>query len=89
MPTLVVWGERDQTIPIEHGMATHRAIPGSRFGPRSRARPTSPTWRTPRASPRCSRDFLATTPAAHLGDADWHELVAPRSQRRRRMRAIA
>src|SRR5881227_1204610 len=31
MPTLIVWGERDHTIPIEHGRAAHRAIPDSRF----------------------------------------------------------
>ena len=30
-PMLVVWGERDHTIPMEHGLAAHRAIPGSRF----------------------------------------------------------
>jgi len=31
MPTLIAWGERDRTIPVEHGIAAHRAIPGSRF----------------------------------------------------------
>ena len=31
MPTLVVWGEQDRTIPIEHGRLTHQAIPGSTF----------------------------------------------------------
>ncbi len=30
MPTLIVWGERDRTIPIEHGRAAHEAIAGSR-----------------------------------------------------------
>ncbi|HEY8810572.1 MAG TPA: alpha/beta hydrolase, partial [Solirubrobacterales bacterium] len=27
MATLIVWGERDRTIPIEHGRAAHEAIP--------------------------------------------------------------
>src|SRR5215218_3685154 len=31
VPTLIAWGERDRTIPIEHGLAAHRAVPGSRF----------------------------------------------------------
>src|SRR5204862_4030492 len=31
MPTLIVWGERDHTIPLEHGRSAHQAIPHSRF----------------------------------------------------------
>jgi pimeloyl-ACP methyl ester carboxylesterase len=31
LPTLIVWGDHDPIIPIEHGIATHAAIPGSRF----------------------------------------------------------
>ena len=31
MATLIVWGERDRTIPIEHGRAAHEAIPHCRF----------------------------------------------------------
>ena len=31
MPTLIVWGERDHTIPLEHGLQAHRAIKQSRF----------------------------------------------------------
>src|SRR5215216_1825997 len=30
-PTLIVWGVRDNTIPLSHGEAAHHAIPGSRF----------------------------------------------------------
>src|SRR4051794_14403601 len=37
MPTQVVWGERDHTIPIEHGRWTHEAVPGSRFDTLPRA----------------------------------------------------
>jgi pimeloyl-ACP methyl ester carboxylesterase len=31
LPTLIVWGERDSIIPVEHGAAAHEAMPGSRF----------------------------------------------------------
>src|SRR5450759_2105727 len=31
MPTMIVWGERDNTIPIEHGRLAHEAIPHSTF----------------------------------------------------------
>jgi Alpha/beta hydrolase family len=31
VPTLVIWGERDQIIPVEHGYAVRAARPGSRL----------------------------------------------------------
>ena len=31
MPTLIVWGERDHTIPLAHGLEAHQAIPHSHF----------------------------------------------------------
>jgi pimeloyl-ACP methyl ester carboxylesterase len=31
IPTLLVWGARDRLIPVEHAIAAHRAIPGSRL----------------------------------------------------------
>ena len=30
-PTLLIWGERDELIPLEHGHAAARAIPGARL----------------------------------------------------------
>ncbi|HEX8120115.1 MAG TPA: alpha/beta fold hydrolase [Solirubrobacteraceae bacterium] len=88
MPTLVVWGERDNTIPIEHGRAAHAAIPHSRFETLPEAA-HFPHLEDPAGLARVLADFLASTPAAHIDEADWHELVAPRSQRRRRMSAVA
>ena len=29
MPTLIIWGENDRVIPVEHAYAAHAAIPGS------------------------------------------------------------
>jgi len=31
VPTLLVWGARDATIPVAHGLAAHAALPGSRL----------------------------------------------------------
>jgi pimeloyl-ACP methyl ester carboxylesterase len=31
IPVLIVWGERDPIIPVEHGQLAHRAIKGSRL----------------------------------------------------------
>jgi pimeloyl-ACP methyl ester carboxylesterase len=31
MPTLIVWGERDAVIPVDHAHAAHEAMPGSRL----------------------------------------------------------
>ena len=51
MPTLIVWGERDHTIPLDHGRWAHEAAPGSRFETLPRAAHFL-TWRTRRDSPR-------------------------------------
>jgi pimeloyl-ACP methyl ester carboxylesterase len=31
VPTLIIWGARDSLIPVSHGVAAQRAIPGSRL----------------------------------------------------------
>ena len=31
VPTLIVWGDRDPIIPVDHGIKAHEMIPGSRF----------------------------------------------------------
>ncbi len=31
LPTLIVWGERDPIIPVEHGRRAHELVPGSRL----------------------------------------------------------
>jgi pimeloyl-ACP methyl ester carboxylesterase len=31
LPTLLVWGERDPIIPVDHGRTAHAAMPGSRL----------------------------------------------------------
>ncbi len=29
--TLIVWGDRDPIIPVEHALTTHEMVPGSRL----------------------------------------------------------
>ena len=31
VPVLVIWGEADRMIPVEHGRAYAKAVPGARF----------------------------------------------------------
>jgi pimeloyl-ACP methyl ester carboxylesterase len=88
MPTLVVWGERDHTIPLAHGRDTHEAVPGSRFETLPRAA-HFPNLEDPEGLAAVLRDFLATTQPARIDDADWGALVARRSPRSRRFRDAA
>ena len=84
MPTLIVWGERDRTIPIEHGRTAHAAAPGSRFATLPRAA-HFPHLEDPKGLAEILLDFLADTEPAHLSDDEWLGTMvrrAPRGQRR-------
>ena len=81
---MIVWGERDRTIPLEHGRAAHEAIPHSRFETLPRAA-HFPTSRTPRGSPTCSWTSSRRPSHVALDAADWEELLASRTVRRRRL----
>jgi pimeloyl-ACP methyl ester carboxylesterase len=83
MPTLIVWGERDRTIPLEHGLATHRAVPHSRFETLPRAA-HFPHLEDPDALADVLLDFLATTEPAPIVDAEWGGIIARRAPRVRR-----
>ena len=84
MPTLIVWGERDHTIPLEHGRRAHLAIPGSRL----RTLPAAahfPNLEDPEGLARELLEFIATSqPAALEATADWGAVLAGRSPRIRR-----
>jgi pimeloyl-ACP methyl ester carboxylesterase len=84
-PTLIIWGERDHTIPLSHGRNAHEAIPGSRFETLPRAA-HFPNLEDPEGLAAVLRDFLASTEPAPIDDADWGGLVARRSPRRRHER---
>jgi pimeloyl-ACP methyl ester carboxylesterase len=84
MPTLIVWGERDHTIPMQHGIDAHAAVPHSRFETLPRAA-HFPHLEDPRGLAAVLSDWLQTTEPAHFADQVWHELVAP-PERQRRLR---
>jgi pimeloyl-ACP methyl ester carboxylesterase len=80
MPTLVVWGGRDRTIPLEHGRAAHAAIGHSRFEVIERAA-HFPHLEAPGELAEVIADFLDTTEPVALDDDDWTAILA-RSPRR-------
>ncbi|MBN8867667.1 MAG: alpha/beta hydrolase [Solirubrobacterales bacterium] len=73
-PTLIVWGERDNTIPMVHGADAHRAVPHSRFETLPRAA-HFPNLEDPEGLATVIADFLAETASAAVPDEDWGRLV--------------
>jgi pimeloyl-ACP methyl ester carboxylesterase len=82
MPTMIVWGERDNTIPLEHGERAHESIPHSYF----RTLPGVahfPHLEDPDGLSRLLREFIQETRPGSIEDADWGEVLARRSPRSR------
>ena len=75
-PTLIVWGARDNTIPVAHGRAAHAATPGSRFELLPDAR-HFPHLEDPGGLADALGRFLAETEPAALSADDWRRLVTP------------
>jgi pimeloyl-ACP methyl ester carboxylesterase len=74
MPTMLVWGERDPIIPIEHGRAAAEIIPGTRF----EVFPDSghfPHRDEARRFVKVLTDFMETTDPADVDDEDFRELL--------------
>jgi pimeloyl-ACP methyl ester carboxylesterase len=86
MPTMIVWGERDHTIPIDHGILAHRAIPHSLFKTLPRAA-HFPHLEDPEGLAGLLREFIAGSRPGRIEDADWGGLLARRSPRSRRLGA--
>ncbi len=86
VPTLIVWGERDRTIPLEHGLAAHEAIPHSHFRTLPRAA-HFPNLEDPDGLAEAMAEFLVSTTPHRIDDGEWGELLERRTARRRHLRA--
>ncbi len=86
MPTLIIWGKRDRTIPIAHGLNAQRSIPRCRFETLPRAA-HFPHLEDPEGLAMVLGDFLATTTPARIDDSDWGAVIAQRA--RSRLRSVA
>lgn len=87
-PLLVAWGERDRTIPIEHGKAAHAAVPGSRFVSLPRAA-HFPHLEDPDGLAAALGAFIETTEPGEIDEARWRDRLRGRSPARLRPRAVA
>ncbi len=76
-PTLIVWGERDQTIPLEHGRRAHEEAPGSRFETLPKAA-HFPHLEDPEGLAESISGFLASSEPAQIDDADWGRIITSR-----------
>jgi pimeloyl-ACP methyl ester carboxylesterase len=77
MPTLIAWGGRDRTIPVEHGREAAAAIPNCRFETLPRAA-HFPNLEDPEGLAAVLGDWLATTEPFRIDDADWATALAGR-----------
>ena len=87
LPTMIVWGGRDRTIPLEHGRETQRAVPHARFETLPKAS-HFPHLEDPDGLARVLRDWLETTEPARIDDAEWGSVVGRRSPRSRIAAAV-
>ena len=82
MPTLIVWGERDRTIPLAHGLEARQSIPNCRFETLPRAA-HFPNLEDPEGLAAVLGDWLASTAPAHIDDSEWRDVIAQRARLRR------
>jgi pimeloyl-ACP methyl ester carboxylesterase len=84
MPTLIVWGERDRTIPAAHGREAQEAIPHCRYQTLPRAA-HFPHLEDPDGLAAVLGDFLAGTAPVRIDDSVWGEAIAQRAKSRLRV----
>jgi pimeloyl-ACP methyl ester carboxylesterase len=74
MATLLVWGSRDQVIPVSHAYAAHAAMPGSRLEIFEGAG-HFPFHADPNRFVDVLEDFLSTSQPADWSLEQWRELL--------------
>ena len=83
LPTLIVWGERDNTIPMKHGLAAHELIPNSRFVSLPKAA-HFPHLEDPDGLADALLGWLDETEPGLIEDSEGGTIVGARSPRRQR-----
>jgi pimeloyl-ACP methyl ester carboxylesterase len=78
MPTLIIWGDRDDIIPLSHAHAAHDAIPGSQLVVIEGAG-HFPQIEEPEQFVSALVDFINATEPAHLGAQDRQRMLKERS----------
>jgi pimeloyl-ACP methyl ester carboxylesterase len=86
LPTLIAWGERDHTIPLDHGRAAQQTIPNSRLVTIPGAA-HFPHLERPDELAQALLDFIATTEPAQFDEETWQALLRGRSAARPRSAA--
>jgi len=74
IPFLLIWGEKDTMIPVAHGRAAHREVPGSRL----EVFPDAghfPQLDEPQRFIDVLEDFMDTTEAAEVDEQRWRALI--------------
>lgn len=79
VPTMIIWGDQDPIIPIEHGRAAHDAIGDSRFEVMEGCG-HFPHVEQPRRFVELLRDFIDTTEPASTELADYRQVLAAHNQ---------
>ena len=74
VPTLIVWGEDDRIIPVEHAYETHEAIPGSRLEVLPHAGHFLP-FEQPEWFTHVLLDFIDSTEPAVVRDHDFRDAL--------------
>lgn len=88
VPLLLLWGERDATIPITHAHATHAALPHSRLVTLPRAA-HFPHLEDPEGVAAALAEFLAETAPTAVDENGRQAILQARGQRRRRAGSLA
>ncbi len=79
MPTLIIWGDRDDIIPVSHAYSAHEALPGSRLVIIEGVG-HFPQIEAPEQFVNALVDFLDSTEPAHLGTEDRKMMLKERSE---------
>ncbi len=75
VPTLIIWGDQDKIIPVDHAYAAHEAIPGSRLEIIEGAG-HFPHAESPDKFIAVLTDFLETTEPSHASLEDFRAILA-------------